>query len=77
MPFIKDMEKCGFLGCNRPQMEDHTYTFGIVNGGEKTIRICLYHESMVGDPNIECSVGITLRGEAEIRPTTHPPSVIS
>lgn len=73
MSYIKDMEKCQFLGCRNPQHEDATVTFEVPNAGEKTVRICLYHQSMISDTNASYSIGTTLRGEAEIRPISVAP----
>lgn len=76
MPLQRDMDRCQIFGCRNPQHEEASVTFMVPNAGEKTARICLFHLSMVQDPNMDYSIGITLRGDTEIRPipVAPPPS---
>ena len=77
MPFIRDMEQCGFFGCLNPQHEELTFDTSVVLPEitpPMVIPICLFHESLVIGPPELYSIGLTYRNELEIRPIPAKPA---
>lgn len=68
-------ETCQFFGCPRPQLQGATYNTSADMPEltpPKTINICSYHEMVIVDSAVSYNVGLTFRGELEIRPVPKP-----
>lgn len=72
MPEISKLPLCDFYGCPRPQHPEAEVSSSLFIPEwtpSRILKICLYHQAIIGDGPEAYQVGLTFRNELEIRPT--------